>query len=278
MRDYGKVSPQFWIGKTGKELKAKGHEALIVSMYLLTNPHANMIGLYYLPVVYIAHETGLGFEGACKGLRSTIEAGFCHYDDAAEVVWVVEMARHQIATALKPNDNRCMGIQREYDAQPESSLLSMFFDKYADSFNLSGRREIQEETTRGFQGASKGLRSQEQEQEKEQEKDNPPNPPKKKAAYSYPPELNVDAWEEWKQYRRDLRLKAYAPTPRSEGAAIKNLLNMSNGDKQLQAEIIAKSMANNWQGLFELKPSGGQRTAVPPISQPMNTIPDGFRG
>lgn len=39
MRDYGKVSPQFWIGKTGKEIREKGHEALIVSMYLLTNPH-----------------------------------------------------------------------------------------------------------------------------------------------------------------------------------------------------------------------------------------------
>ena len=26
MRDYGKVSPQFWIGKTGKELRRAGYQ------------------------------------------------------------------------------------------------------------------------------------------------------------------------------------------------------------------------------------------------------------
>ncbi len=66
MRDYGKVSPQFWIGRTGKSLRSAGAEAQLVSLYLLTNPHANMIGLYYMPLMFIAHETGLGMEGACK--------------------------------------------------------------------------------------------------------------------------------------------------------------------------------------------------------------------
>lgn len=278
MRDYGKVSPQFWIGNTGRELKSKGPEALIVSMYLLTNPHANMIGMYYLPIIYIAHETGLGVEGASKGLQRAVEAGFCLYDGVAEVVWVEEMAKYQIATSLKANDNRCVGIQREYEAQPKNCFLSRFFDKYKDAFNLTVRRESSPEITRGSEGASEALGSQEQEQEKEQERDNPPNPPKKKEAYPYPPELNVEAWEEWKQFRRDIKLKAYAPTTRSEGAAITNLLNLSGGDMQKQAEIIRRSMANNWQGLFELKPNGGQFTAAPPMSKPMNTIPDGFRG
>ena len=59
MRDYAKVSPQFWIGKTGKAIKKAGPEATIVALYLMTCPHANMIGLYYVPLMYIAHETGL---------------------------------------------------------------------------------------------------------------------------------------------------------------------------------------------------------------------------
>jgi hypothetical protein len=37
-------------------------------VYLLSNPHANMLGLYYMPKLYIAHETPLGTEGASKGL------------------------------------------------------------------------------------------------------------------------------------------------------------------------------------------------------------------
>ena len=56
MRDYGKVSPQFWIGQTGKKLRAEGMEAQIVAMYLMTSPHANMLGLYYCPAMFIAHE------------------------------------------------------------------------------------------------------------------------------------------------------------------------------------------------------------------------------
>ncbi|MFN1145377.1 DNA replication domain protein [Serratia liquefaciens] len=127
--------------------------------------------------------------------------------------------------------------------------------------------------------ADKMKTREEKRREDLKDKDPPLTPPRKeKPNYEYPPELNVEAWEEWKQFRRDIKLKAYAPTTRSEGAAITNLLNLSGGDMQKQAEIIRRSMANNWQGLFELKPNGGQFTATPPMSKPMNTIPDGFRG
>ena len=55
MRDYATVAPQFWLGKTGRELRRQGAEAQVVSFYLMTSPHANMLGLYYLPILYIAH-------------------------------------------------------------------------------------------------------------------------------------------------------------------------------------------------------------------------------
>ena len=76
MRDYATVAPQFWLGKTGRELRKKGAEAQVVSFYLMTSPHANMLGLYYLPILYIAHETGLGLEGASKGLKAPSKRGF----------------------------------------------------------------------------------------------------------------------------------------------------------------------------------------------------------
>ncbi|ENG6564474.1 hypothetical protein ABU498_004766 [Escherichia coli] len=56
MRDYAKVSPRFWLGETGRELRKAGAEAQVVAFYLMTSPHANMLGLYYLPVLYLAHE------------------------------------------------------------------------------------------------------------------------------------------------------------------------------------------------------------------------------
>lgn len=161
MRDYGVIAPQFWTGATGKRLKAAGPEAVIVAMYLMTSPHANMIGLYYLPTIYLAHESGLGLEGASKGLASCIEAGFCLYDEASEHVLVVEMARFQIGTDLKPGDKRSKGVANALSKVPQGALLSRFLNRYAVAFSL--------EFSDVVEAPCKPLASQDQEQDQEQE-------------------------------------------------------------------------------------------------------------
>lgn len=163
MREYGRISPQFWIGKTGKALRKGGFEAQLVGMYLLTGTLANMLGLYYLPKSTIAHETGLTMQGASKGLRTCIEAGFCMYDDESEVVWVLEMAHYQIAPKLNPNDKQCKGVQSAYDSLLDNPFLEMFFDKYEPDFHLTKKRAIE--------APYKPLGSKEQEQAQEQEKE-----------------------------------------------------------------------------------------------------------
>lgn len=140
MRDYSKVGPQFWYGKTGKALKAKGSEAVIVALYLMTCQHANMLGLYHLNVAYIAPDTGLSSEGALKGLQGACEAGFCRFDEDSEVVWVVEMAAYQIGESLEAKDNRCKGVQREYDALPENPFLTAFYERYGAAFCMTNCR------------------------------------------------------------------------------------------------------------------------------------------
>jgi hypothetical protein len=172
MREYGKIAPQLWIGSTGKSLRGS-LEAQVVAAYLLSSPHANMLGLYYLPLAYIAHDTGIPFEGASKGLQRVIEAGFCRYDEDAEVVWVVNMAFYQIAESLSATDNRVKNIQSEYDKLPNNKYLDDFFDLYSGPFKIKIRREIE----RGSEAPSKPLRSQEQEQEQEKDKNKPHTPP-----------------------------------------------------------------------------------------------------
>lgn len=169
MRDYGKVSPHFWTGSTGKKLR-ECPDSIVVAMYLMTCPHANMLGLYYMPLLYVAHETGLGLEGAKKGLEWACEAGFCSYDEVSEMVWVHEMARFQVAESLKPTDNRCKGIQKDYDSLPANPFLSSFYEKYATAFCMTNRREGKGTLSLSNLAPSKPLVSQEQEQEQEQDK------------------------------------------------------------------------------------------------------------
>ena len=168
MRDYGKVSPQFWIGETGKKLRKAGAEAQVVSLYLMTCPHSNMIGMFYMPLMYIAHETGLGLEGASKGLARASEAGFCMYDEGSEVVWVLEMARFQIGDSMSAGDKRCKGVQNEYDSVPAIPYLALFYGRYSSVFHMTENRAEPTKQASPLEAPSEALGSQEQEQEQEQ--------------------------------------------------------------------------------------------------------------
>ena len=190
MRDYGKVSPKFWMGATGKQLRKKGVEAQLVALYLMTSPHANMLGLYYLPTMFIAHETGLGMEGASMGLARCCEAGFCHYDEDSEMVWVPEMAQYQIAESLKEKDLRVKGVQNEYDALPGNPYLKPFFEKYGRPFLMERGRDFDS----AAQAPLKPLVSQEQEQEQEQEQNQDTSGSAPSAAA--PPDLDLGPSDE----------------------------------------------------------------------------------
>lgn len=148
---------------------------MLVAMYLVTSPHSSAMGLFYLPILYVAHETGLSQEGASKALQRACEAGFCAYDAEAEVVWVFEMARFQIGESLSPKDNRVKWVNEEYLKLPKCSFLKDFYDKYASAFHLKGPR-FGGQNTSPLQAPCKPLVSQEQEQEQEQDKE-PPIPP-----------------------------------------------------------------------------------------------------
>lgn len=196
MRDYGKVASTFWTGETGRAIR-HDQTAQIVALYLMTAPTANMIGLYYLPVVTIAHETGSPFEGASKALRSLCELGFCSYDEASEVVFVRKMARFQIGEEVKASDKRHKAILKELERYQKTPFYAQFYEEYGKCYYLP--------KPRGFEAPSKPLRSQkqkqeqkqEQEQEQEQEKNqregDTPSPPSDVAKASRPRNERFDA-------------------------------------------------------------------------------------
>ncbi len=161
MRDYAKIAPSFWTGRTGKKLRGN-HEAQIVALYLLTTQHANMIGVFNCPIAYISHDTGLPLEGALKGLQSLIEADFCTFDSDTDVVWVHEMARFQVDESLSAKDNRVKGILKEYERIPSLYIRERFYEKYCAPFLLP-----HEEFISPLQAPCETLLSQEQEQEQE---------------------------------------------------------------------------------------------------------------
>lgn len=59
-------------------------------------------------------------------------------------------------------------------------------------------------------------------------------------------------WQNWKSYRHQEFKKKYKSI-QSEQAALSHLAKISGGNEQTATEIISLTIANQWQGLFELK-------------------------
>lgn len=252
MRDYGIVSPRFWIGETGRKLR-KLPDAQRVAMYLLTAPMADMTGVFYCPVATILNDVGApcepleaplkglerGYEGAPKGLIRASEGpskglpspsegaykglqrgfegasdplargfqraskgyeppleghqralegvkrallalqalGFCYYDFESEYVFVIEMARWQIAPKLKASDNRAKGLRKIVENLP-NPMRARFIARYNEDFSLGfDEKEVEKMLSESkplaspFEGPWEALRSQDQEQDQEQEQD-----------------------------------------------------------------------------------------------------------
>ncbi|MBB5045941.1 hypothetical protein HNR60_000676 [Rhodopseudomonas rhenobacensis] len=155
--NYGIVRPSFWTGATGRALR-QDVDAQVVAMYLMTSPHANIIGVFRCPVEFIKIETGRTIEGASKGLTKLCELDFCTVDPETETVWVHEMARYQIGDALKGGDKRIKHVARFFNEIENPHIKRAFFEKYGSAYHLQ-EPPISEPTASPFKGASKGDRS-----------------------------------------------------------------------------------------------------------------------
>ena len=74
---------------------------------------------------------------------------------------------------------------------------------------------------------------------------------KKEVVYPFTETEFLEMWKTWLQERRERRYKNY--TDNGEQAALHNLKKMSNDDYRTAIALIQQSIAQGWQGLFELK-------------------------
>jgi hypothetical protein len=88
-----RVVPGFvWVDPKFKNLAPT--EKLLL-LHLITGPHANVSGLFYLPLSYIAHETGVRLLQVKKGVCALEAADYLRWDEPTETIWVVGMLRYQ---------------------------------------------------------------------------------------------------------------------------------------------------------------------------------------
>lgn len=128
----------------------------------------------------------------------------------------------------------------------------------------NGEQEANKGQTKGKQRAT-SKEYKERKEEKEEEKINPPLSPQgepsqkqkidfEKIFEGYGTEW-IELFKQWLDYKREK--KNTYKGEKSIRAMAKKLFEMAGGDIITARAIVEQSMANNWQGLFELKTDGG---------------------
>lgn len=131
MRSYAKVRPSFWGWANRKRLSAGARE---LAIYLLTNPHANGTGCYYLPDGYIVSD--LGVNGSANGSLNPFatvserfaelsEIGFCFRCEKTQWVLIPKMLSYDPPA----NPNVWKSVIKHVGSIPdEFSYLSEYID------------------------------------------------------------------------------------------------------------------------------------------------------
>ena len=142
---YGIIFPEFWTGPTGRELRIHGgKEAQLLALYVATNRHANMLGLYHLLIDDVRHESGLSLRSIEKAYRSLAAASFAEFDAQSAFVWVRQMARFRLGLRngahLAPEDNRVVAVNRLYQTLAANPFLGPFYDLNRKLLCLKSKR------------------------------------------------------------------------------------------------------------------------------------------
>jgi len=119
---YGAIDHRIW---TSFSIKQLSDNCKLAFIYILTSPHSNMIGFYYLPIPYMAHDLGWTIDTAKKNLLRLCEEStgpLVLYDFDAEVVLVPRYLRYNpLATG-----NRQTGAISRLRELPSTPLVRRF--------------------------------------------------------------------------------------------------------------------------------------------------------
>jgi len=136
MRIFTQLRPSFWTGTTGRQIRAFGQECQITALYLISAPTSHALGLYYLPLQFLAHETGLKDERVRESIEKLRLIGFCDYDYDNEFVFVVNMARFQIGEELELKDKQVVWVWKEMEKLRGRPFFERFVELYGTRYKL----------------------------------------------------------------------------------------------------------------------------------------------
>lgn len=116
---YATVHTKMW---QDNKFRALDQPDRMLFLYLLTSPHGNMIGYYYLPKAYIAADTGMDARQVEGSIQTLHHLGMVLYDDEAQMVLLKQFLKYNPIS----NENQVKGAVQLIKELPESWLTMEF--------------------------------------------------------------------------------------------------------------------------------------------------------
>ncbi|MGB9780641.1 hypothetical protein [Caldanaerobacter sp.] len=178
---YTRVESRFW---QDEKMRLVSDDARYLMLYLLTSPHRNVLGFYFLPEPYACFDLGWTTERFRKALGELLANGLVKYDETAHVVLIINFLKHNPLE----NHNQVKSATQKLDEIPKTPLLRDFYEtvkKYADGKShyssllerlekLLGEQleqQLPKQLHKPFGKQEKEEEKEEEEKEKEKEKE-----------------------------------------------------------------------------------------------------------
>lgn len=116
---YTRVESKFW---QDEKMRSVSEDARFLMLYLLTSPHRNIIGFYFLPSPYACFDLGWDEKRFKKGLQELISNGLIKYDENVHVVLVKNFLKHNPLE----NPNQVKSAIEKLNELPETPLFQDF--------------------------------------------------------------------------------------------------------------------------------------------------------
>ncbi|UZQ86014.1 hypothetical protein ODU73_000407 [Thermoclostridium stercorarium] len=118
---YTRVESRFW---QDEKMRAVSDDVRYLMLYLLTSPHRNIIGFYFLPLPYACFDLGWDEKRFMKALQELLSAGLIRYDKQVHVVLVKNYLKHNPLE----NPNQVKSAIEKIKEIPETPLFQDFLE------------------------------------------------------------------------------------------------------------------------------------------------------
>jgi hypothetical protein len=119
MAEYGRIYKKLWLKMRDQHLS---DDVKLLITYIFSGPHTNMLGIYRLPLTYIAEDLDWDQDKVSKAFAIGLQIGYFEYDEKAKLVFIPSWFEYNGGL----NGKQLIKAKFELSEIPQSAILQRY--------------------------------------------------------------------------------------------------------------------------------------------------------